>query len=107
MVVWALLIFLIGTKILATAETRSDVGELLRTLGFAASPGLLCILGVVPGLGALALIVSGLWMLAAMVVAVRHALDYTSTWRALAVCAIGFFARLAIVGLIAGLAGRS
>ncbi len=106
-IVWAFLILIIGTKILATAETRSDLGELLRTLGFATSPGLLRVLGVIPGLGTLAILAVTIWMLAAMVVAVRQALDYTSTWRAVAVCAIGFFTNLAISGFIAGLADRA
>ena len=46
---WALVTFVIGTLLLPEAETRSDVGELLRTIGFASTPGLLRVLGVLPG----------------------------------------------------------
>jgi hypothetical protein len=88
--VWAFLTYLIGTKILPEPQTRSDVGELLRTIGFSSSPGLLKILGVLPVLGRLILIASSIWMLIAMVIAVRQALDYTSTWRAVGVCIIGW-----------------
>jgi hypothetical protein len=88
--VWAFLTYLIGTKILPEPQTRSDVGELLRTIGFSSSPGLLKILGVLPVLGRLILIVSSIWMLIAMVIAVRQARDYTSTWRAVGVCIIGW-----------------
>ena len=85
---WALLTWLIGTKLLPEAETHADVGQLLRTTGFSASPGILRVLGIVPLLGAVVLLVSSIWMLIAMIVAVRQALDYKSTGRALVVCLI-------------------
>ena len=37
-----------------------------------------------------------------MVIAVRQALDYDSTWRAVAVCAIGWVAYLLVSVLILG-----
>lgn len=106
-VIWAFTILIIGTKVLATPETRADMGEVLRTLGFAASPGLIRVVGIIPGLGIIAGVAASVWTLAATVVAVRQALDYSGTGRAIAVCAIGFLANLAIIGLLAGLAGRS
>src|SRR5215475_10338572 len=48
--VWALVTYLIGTRLMPTAKTEADVGQLLRTLGFASTPGVLAILGVIPGL---------------------------------------------------------
>jgi hypothetical protein len=45
------------------------------------------------------------WQFAAMVIAVRQALDYSSTWRALGVVAIGFVVAMVltlILGLIFG-----
>jgi hypothetical protein len=89
--IWAGLIYLIGTKLLPEPQTQSDLGELLRTLGFAAAPGLLRVLGLVPVFGPIIVALVSCWMLAAMVVAVRQALDYESTFRAVAVCMIGFF----------------
>jgi hypothetical protein len=108
---FALITFQIGGRILPTAETRVDVGELLRTLGFAATPGLLQILGIFPGLTVPVFTVAIIWTLAASIVAVRQALDYTSTSRALAVCGLGLlvsFAVALILGLILGptLSGR-
>ena len=38
-------------------------------------------------------------MLAAMVIAVRQALDYRSTWRAIGVCAIGWVVQALILAL--------
>jgi len=95
-VVWAAIIWAIGTKMLPEAQTRSDVGELLRTIGFAASPGLLLVLRVIPLLGALLGLVVWIWQLVATVIAVRQALDYKSTGRAIVVCLIGWVAYVAI-----------
>ncbi len=107
--IWAFLVYLIGTKLIPEPNTRSDVPELLRTLGFSASPGLLGVLGLVhPMLGPPIIFSVHIWMLIAMVIAVRQALDYESTGRAIGVCLIGWFARSAILGiLIASGCGRA
>ena len=89
-VIWAFLTYIIGTKLMPGPNTRSNVGELLRTTGFAATPGMLRLLDGLPGIGGLLGFVSAVWMLAAFVVAVRQALDYEETWRAVVVCGIGF-----------------
>ena len=94
---WALLTFEVGARLLPGARTHSDVGELLRTLGFAAAPGLIAYLSLVPGLTMPVLLFSRVWMLLAMIVAVRQALDYTSTWRAIAVCLVGWLLTSAII----------
>jgi hypothetical protein len=98
-----LVTYLIGTKMLPEPQTHADVGQLLRTTGFSASPGLLRALGVIPGIGTLAVGVASLWMLVAMVVAVRQALDYTSTLRAVGVCLIGWLA-LVLITMVLGVA---
>ena len=100
--VWAFTIYLVGTRLLPEANTKSDLGELLRVTGFAMAPGAVGILGILPGIGGLVLALVGLWQIAAMVVAVRQALDYTSTGRAVAVCVIGFIAQLAVMFLVMG-----
>lgn len=87
---WALLTYQIGVRILPEPNTRADVGELLRTIGFASTPGLLRIFGAVPGLTVPVFAVTAVWMLLAMIVAVRQALDYSSTRRAVAVCVLGW-----------------
>jgi hypothetical protein len=94
--VWAALIYWIGAKMLPEPDTRADWGELARTLGFASTPGLLRVLGVVPVLGELVFLVTGVWMLVATVVAVRQALDYKSLPRAVGVCVIGWLAQVAV-----------
>jgi len=95
-VAWAFITFEIGTRLMPVAQTRSSPGELLRTLGFAATPGLLQVLGIWPGLTGPVFLGTSIWMLLAMIVAVRQALDYVSTARAVAVCVLGWALAMSI-----------
>ena len=88
--IWAYITYIVGTKFLPEPQTKADHGELLRTIGFSSSPGLLRVLGIVPFLYGIIFLISGIWMLVAMIIAVRQALDYKSTLRAVGVCIIGW-----------------
>lgn len=98
--VWAYLTFFIGTRLLPEPQTKADHGELLRTIGFSSSPGLIRILGLIPGLTSIVFFVASVWMLVAMVIAVRQALDYQSTWRAVGVCVIGWIIQGLMLALL-------
>ena len=100
--IWAFLVYIIGTKVLPEPQTHSDLGELLRTTGFSASPGVLRVLGIIPLLGGLVMLAVSIWMLIAMIIAVRQALDYQSTGRAVGVCLIGWFVFVVIMLMFAG-----
>lgn len=97
--IWAYLTYLIGTKVLPEPQTKADPGELLRTIGFSSSPGLIRVLGIIPGLAGVIFIAASVWMFVAMVIAVRQALDYKSTVRAIGVCVIGWIIQLLILVL--------
>jgi len=101
--IWAFLTFIIGTKVFPEPETKSNMGELLRTIGFAATPGVLKVFGVVPMLGTLISFAASIWMLVAMVIAVRQALDYKSTGRAIGVCLIGWVIYIIAVVVLLGM----
>ena len=103
--IWAFLTYFIGTRLLPEPQTKADYGELLRTIGFSSSPGVLRFLAIIPTLGAILNFIIGIWMLVAMVIAVRQALDYDSTWRAVGVCFIGWIVQTAIFALFFWLAG--
>lgn len=103
---WAAITWLVGTRLLPTPQTEADFGQLLRTLGFSAAPGVFQIFGIVPVIGLVIGLVASLWQLAAMVVAVRQALDYESTGRAIAVCAVGFLIYVAAAILFSSLLFR-
>ena len=92
--IWAYITYIVGTKLLSQPQTKADYGELLRTIGFASSPGLLRVFGFIPFLSAIIFFATSIWMLVAMVIAVRQALDYTSTLRAVGVCIVGWILQM-------------
>lgn len=104
-IAWAAITYLVGTRLLPEPQTQADYGQLLRTIGFASAPGIIRILGVIPGLMTIVFLVAGVWMLIAMVIAVRQALDYRSTGRAVGVCLIGWLVQLLIMGIIFAITG--
>ena len=93
-VIWALLTLQIGARIMPSPRTQADFGQLLRTIGFATAPGILRVAAVIPGTTMAVFAATAVWMLMAMIVAIRQALDYTSTARAFAVCALGWILSL-------------
>jgi hypothetical protein len=103
--IWAYLTYFIGTKILPEPQTKADLGELLRTIGFSSSPGLIRVFGIIPGLSGVVFSVASIWMLVAMVIAVRQALDYKSTLRTVGVCAIGWIIQSLILVLLFSVLG--
>jgi hypothetical protein len=97
-IAWAALTHLIGTRLLPEPQTRADVAELLRTIAFASAPGFVRVLGVIPLLGLTIYAIGSIGMLLAMIVAVRQALDYRSTGRAVGVCIVGWALSLVVAG---------
>lgn len=103
--VWAYLTYWLGTKVLPEPQTKADHGELLRTVGFSSSPGLIRVLGLIPGFSPLIFTVAAIWMLIAMIIAVRQALDYRSTLRAVGVCIIGWVVQLLLLVMLFSILG--
>jgi hypothetical protein len=87
---WAAVVYQLGVRVFPESRTRSDTAEIARTIGFSAAPGLLLVLLAVPVGRPVTFAIVSLWMLAAMVVAVRQALDFTHLSRAVAVCLVGW-----------------
>lgn len=103
--IWAYLTYFIGTKFLPEPQTKADLGELLRTIGFSSSPGLIRILGIIPKLREVVFLFTSVWMLVAMVIAVRQTLDYKNTLRAVGVCAIGWIIQVLMLLLLFSILG--
>ena len=93
---WALFVYLIGVSVLKGKHSESSWGEVLRTMGFANSPGFFRILAFIPVVGGIIAIIASIWALIAAVVAVRAALDF-STWRAVVTALLGWLAYTALV----------
>ena len=98
---FAYVIYLIGAKLLPEPGTKANFGALLRAMGFANAPGVVKLLGIVPELRMLVFFVAMVWVLVATVTAVRHALSYTSPWRAIGVCAIPLLASQLLIFAVA------
>ena len=100
-IIWVLLTLMIGTQLLPGNSTRSDFGQVLRTTGFSSAPGVFRVLGIVPVIGWSLFLAATVWMLFSFVVAVRQALDYSNTGRALAVCSLGWLVHgLLFIGFV-------
>lgn len=102
---WALVTWIVGATILKTERTEADWGELARCTGFAQTPGILNVFSFVPIAGGLIFLVALIWRFAAMIVGVRQALDYTSTWRAFFVILIAAIPVFIVNGIVFWLTG--
>lgn len=89
-VMWAAVTWVIGARLLPEPQTRTNMGELLRVIGYAYAPNLFGFFAFIPALGVVVSSIVAFWLLAATIVAVRQALDYVSTLRAAAVVVIGW-----------------
>jgi len=98
--VWSAIVWVVGTKVMPEPATKADFPETFRVLGFAASPGLASVITIIPLLGWLLMFVIWIWQIAAMVVAVRQVLDYSTTGKAIVVVIIGFIAYLIVTVLV-------
>src|SRR5262249_7144360 len=97
-VVWAYVTYFVGTQFFGGTATP---GEMLRTIGFAQSPGVLRILSFIPVLGGLISFIVAIWSIVAGVIAVRQALDF-DTGKAILTVIIGFVV-VVIVTIVLGL----
>jgi hypothetical protein len=104
---WGSLIYLVGVYLLPEPQTHATVGELLRPIGFAAAPGLLRVFAYLPLFGRIVRFAVWVWLIMTTVMAVREALDYRSTGRAIAVCLIasvvGFVIRMILAVTVVGM----
>jgi hypothetical protein len=95
--VWAAVVLTLGTITVPERETRSDLPELLRVLGFAAAPAVFIVLAAMPAVAPLVFAVVMPWTVATAVVGVRQALDYRSLPRAITVCLLAWMLSFGVV----------
>jgi hypothetical protein len=98
--IWSLIIWLVGTKVMPEPATKADYPETFRVLGFAAAPGLASVITIIPILGWILMFLIWVWQIAAMVVAVRQVLDYSTTGKAIVVVLIGFVINIVVTLLV-------
>ncbi len=102
--VWSGITLLIGTRVTRGPNTESNMGEMLRVLGYAHTPRLLSFFVFIPILGPILAFVGALWSLAAGIVAIRQALDF-STGRAVITVVLGWVVIILINAVTMGLLG--
>ena len=93
------LTYFIGTKLF---KGTADLGEMLRTLGFAQSPGVIAILGFIPVLGKVIMFAVWIWQLVTAVIAIRQALDF-DTGKAVATAVIAWIVVIVVNMVIAAM----
>jgi hypothetical protein len=98
--IWSVIVWLVGTKLMPEPTTQADFPQTFRTLGFAAAPGLASVITIIPILGYLLMLLIWLWQIAAMVVAVKAVLDYSTIGKAIVVVLIGFVINLVLTLLV-------
>ena len=90
---WSAITYVIGTSVFRGSATP---GEVLRTIGFAQTPGIFMALAGIPFLGRLVAFAVGIWTLVAVIIATRQALD-VSTGKAVLTALLGLAVVIAIV----------
>lgn len=100
-VAFSIFAYFVGASLFATSSTSATIGQVLRTIGFAQAPKLLLVLAFIPVFGWIVALVAWVWFLAASVIALRHAFDFTLN-RAIGTAVVALIGQ-AIVGLIIGL----
>lgn len=98
--IWAFTIYFVGVRLFPETGTTADRKAFMRAMGFASSPGWLCLLGLAPGLGGVVLVAASVWMIVASVVAVKKALNYTSTYRAAVITMVCWIPSFLFEGLM-------
>jgi hypothetical protein len=98
--IWSVIVWLLGTKVFAEPTTKADFAETFRVIGFSAAPGLASVITIIPILGYLLMLIIWLWQMAAMVIAVKSVLDYSTIGKAVIVVLVGFVINLIISFLV-------
>jgi hypothetical protein len=105
--VWITFVAVIGTATFAEPQTRSSFAELVRTMGFAMAPGVFLAFCAMPSAAPVVLVIVLAWVLADTVLAMRQALDYRSTVRAVVVSVVGWFLAIDVIAIVAVIFTRS
>ena len=98
--IWAFSTYIAGVRLFPEDGTTADRRAFMRAMGFASAPGWLRILGLVPEAGGAVFVVVSVWMVVAAVVAVKKALNYTSTQRAAAITIVCWILSTLFQGLL-------
>jgi cellulose synthase/poly-beta-1,6-N-acetylglucosamine synthase-like glycosyltransferase len=77
--VWAFTIFYIGSRLFLEDRERAHRKTVMRVVAFAAAPGLIRLLGVIPQTSIVLMAVSSIWILVAAVLGLKKVFTQTAT----------------------------
>ena len=77
--IWAFSIFYIGSRLLGEKGESADRKTVIRVVAFAAAPGLIRVLAIIPKTAIVLMVVSSVWILAAAVVGLKQVFTRTAT----------------------------
>jgi hypothetical protein len=98
--VWITALAVIGTNVFREPQTRSGFAELVRTMGFAMAPGVFLAFAAMRAAAPIVVTIVAVWIVASTVIAMRQALDYRSTARAIAVCIVGWLLAVDVIAAV-------
>jgi hypothetical protein len=105
--VWITAIAALGVFALAQPQTHSNMRELLRTVGFAAAPGVFLAFAAIRPAAPVVVGIVLTWTIATTVMAVRQSLDYRETWRAVAVCVLAAALSIGSIAALVAILGKT
>lgn len=91
--IWAFFTYFGATRFFRENKTeieRWDRKTVIRAMGFASAPGVVHLLGVIPGLQPVPFVGAIIWMIVCATFAVKQALNFESPYRAAAACIIAW-----------------
>lgn len=96
---WVLVTYLLGTTLLKGPEKDVSFISLIRTLGYANSPGIIRLLCFFPLVGWVITMAAAIWTLGAGTAAVKQTFEFTAA-RAMATCFLGWLIYTAVIFLV-------
>lgn len=105
-VVGAAFIYFVGTRVIPSLQVQADIGQVLRTVGFANVPSFLLILGFIPIVNIVVALVVFVWGIATLIIAIQSALE-ASVSRAVGIAVIAVVLQFVVSIIIAAIFGVS
>lgn len=76
---WAFSIFYFGSRLFREGREHADRKRVMRVVAFAAAPGLIRLLGIIPKTTIVLMVVSSIWIVVAAVIGLKQVFSRTAT----------------------------
>tara|TARA_B100000579_G_scaffold340667_1_gene292341 strand:+ start:193 stop:738 length:546 start_codon:yes stop_codon:yes gene_type:complete len=89
-IIWALFIFVIGTKLFPDKESKVSFKKILIGVGYAHSPGLIRFFAVTPELVIPIIFLTQFWIFASLIIATKQILNLKSNFKSFGIIFLSF-----------------